>query len=329
MHIYREVNIKFVRSINILQNSLQIGGNMLKYISMFFTEVRKTIFAFREDKNEGKNQEKRLCVEFCAGLFTWSCDRRCYTADISRDDVKKGDAALRIDKLLSSMGIATRKEAASAARRGGVLVNGAPVKDTAIHIDPEKDTVVFCGRTVTYRKFRYIMLNKPEGYVSATEDGKDPTVLDLLPEEYGKFNLFPCGRLDKNTLGLMLITDNGELSHRLLSPKRHVKKIYAYKSKFALTDGEKEQLEAGVTLDDGYETKPAEIELSEDASSGYITLTEGKYHQIKRMFEAVHNKITYLERVTFGPLRLDEALRRGEWRELTTEEITALEDAAK
>lgn len=236
---------------------------------------------------------------------------------------------MRIDKLLSEMGIATRKEAASAAKRGGVLINGEPQKDCAKHIDPERDTVVYLGKKVTYQKFRYIMLNKPEGYVSATEDGRDPTVLDLLPEEYRGFDLFPCGRLDKNTLGLMLITDNGELSHRLLSPKRHVKKKYFYRSKFPLTDAERELLEAGVTLDDGYETKPAEIELREDRASGYITLTEGKYHQIKRMLEAVRNKITYLERVSFGPLTLDPALERGECRPLTAEEITALEDAAK
>lgn len=236
---------------------------------------------------------------------------------------------MRIDKFLSDMGIATRKEASNIARRGGILLNGTPIKDCAKHIDPEKDEIIFCGRVVSYQKFRYFMLNKPEGYVSATEDGRDKTVLDLLPVEYKKFNLFPCGRLDKNTLGLMLITDNGELAHRLLSPKRHVKKIYAYRSKFPLTDEEKALLEGGVALDDGYETKPAEIELSADRASGHIALVEGKYHQIKRMFEAVHNKITYLERVTFGPLILDGGLARGEWRELTAEEISALEDAAK
>lgn len=236
---------------------------------------------------------------------------------------------MRLDKFLSNMGIATRKEAASAAKKGGVIVNGVPIKDCAVHIDEKKDEIIYCGKAVTYKKYRYIMLNKPEGYVSATEDGRDLTVLDLLPQDYRKFNLFPCGRLDKNTLGLMLITDNGELSHRLLSPKRHVRKTYAYRSKFPLTTEEKDLLENGVVLEDGYETKPAGIELFEDRSSGYITLVEGKYHQIKRMFEAVHNKITYLERVTFGPLRLDETLDRGEWRELTEKEIAALEDAGK
>ena len=173
------------------------------------------------------------------------------------------------------------------------------------------------------------MLNKPEGYVSATEDGKYPTVLELLPEEYSAFELFPCGRLDKNTLGLMLITDDGELAHYLLSPKRHVSKKYYFKSKFAIDKEDKDRLEKGVALDDGYETKPAVIELVGEGNEGYITLTEGKYHQIKRMLDAVGNKITYLERVTFGPLSLDPDLERGEWRELTEDEIAALKDAAK
>lgn len=227
------------------------------------------------------------------------------------------------------MGIATRSESSSAARKGGISVNGIPCRDASKHIDPEKDVIVYCGREVTYKKYRYIMLNKPEGYVSATEDGKDPTVLELLPAEYRKFNLFPCGRLDKNTLGLILITDNGELAHRLLSPKHHVKKIYSYKSKFPLGEEDKALLEVGVTLDDGYETKPAVIELDDGGASGRITLIEGKYHQIKRMFDAVKNKITYLERISFGPLTLDPSLRRGEWRELTDEETRTLEEYEK
>lgn len=236
---------------------------------------------------------------------------------------------MRLDKFLSSMGIASRSEVSAAARRGAITVDGVVCRDASTHIDPDRSAVVFCGRSVTYKKYRYIMLNKPEGYVSATEDGKDPTVLDLLPEEYKKFNLFPCGRLDKNTLGLMLITDNGELSHRLLSPKRHVKKTYVYRSKFPITDEEKELLESGVTLDDGYETKPSLIELDSGKDSGKITLTEGKYHQIKRMFESVNNKIIYLERIAFGPLVLDASLGRGEWRELDENEIKALEEHAK
>ena len=232
---------------------------------------------------------------------------------------------MRIDKFLSNMGIASRAESSKAARGGLILVNGAVVKKADIHIDPEKDEIIFCGRKIEYRKYTYILMNKPDGVVSATEDGKDKTVIDLLPEELQKLNLFPCGRLDKHTLGLVMLTDDGDLAHRLLSPKHHVKKKYFFESKFPLTNNEVEYLEAGATLEDGYITKPSKIELLADGKSGYITLVEGKYHQIKRMLESVNNKITYLERVTFGPLSLDKNLGRGEWRMLTKDEIDELE----
>ena len=233
---------------------------------------------------------------------------------------------MRIDKFLSNMGIATRTESSKAARQGGILVNGAVVKKADIHIDPEKDVVTYCGRVIEYRKYTYILMNKPDGVVSATEDGRDKTVIDLLPEELQKLNLFPCGRLDKHTLGLVMLTDDGDLAHRLLSPKHHVKKKYYFESKFPLTEDEISYLEKGATLEDGYVTKPSEIELFEDKKSGHITLVEGKYHQIKRMLESVNNKITYLERITFGPLVLDEKLARGEWRFLTENEIKGLEE---
>ena len=233
---------------------------------------------------------------------------------------------MRIDKFLSNMGIASRTESSKAARGGLILVNGVAVKKADIHIDPEKDEIIFCGRTIEYRKYTYILMNKPDGVVSATEDGKDRTVIDLLPEELQKLNLFPCGRLDKHTLGLVMLTDDGDLAHRLLSPKHHVKKKYFFESKFPLSDEEIEHLEKGATLEDGYVTKPSQIQLLENKQSGYITLVEGKYHQIKRMLESVNNKITYLERVTFGPLVLDESLARGEWRFLTKDEIEKLEN---
>ena len=233
---------------------------------------------------------------------------------------------MRIDKFLSNMGISTRTESSKAARAGLILVNGAAVKKADAHIDPEKDEIIFCGRKIGYRKYTYILMNKPDGVVSATEHGKDKTVIDLLPEELQRLNLFPCGRLDKHTVGLVMLTDDGELAHRLLSPKHHVKKKYFFESKFPLTEDEISYLEKGATLEDGYITKPSEIELLEDGKSGYITLVEGKYHQIKRMLESVNNKITYLERITFGPLALDENLARGQWRFLTDEEIKKLEE---
>lgn len=236
---------------------------------------------------------------------------------------------MRLDKFLTSTATATRSEAARAVRARRVLVNGMPATQAAMHIDPAWDTVEYCGTRVSYRAHHYLILNKPAGYVSATEDGKDPTVLELLPEKYKMLGLFPCGRLDKNTLGLMLLTDDGELAHRLLSPKRHVSKQYFFRVKFPLTEAECMRFREGLTLEDGYETKPADIALGEDMRSGVITLVEGKYHQIKRMMLALHNQITHLERISFGPLSLPEELARGAWRTLTPAEEQALLEAAQ
>ena len=231
---------------------------------------------------------------------------------------------MRLDKMLSECGIASRKESARAARAGQITVNGMPVRNADAKVDPECDAVVFCGRPVQYRKYVYFLLNKPDGYVSATEDGKDPVVTELFPEEYRKMGIFPCGRLDKHTLGLMLITNDGALSHRLLAPKSHVAKSYRFCVKFPISEEDVKELESGVDIG-GYLTKPCQVRLDEE-KSGVITIIEGKYHQIKLMMEAVHNQITYLERVSFGPLSLDPSLERGEWRELTADEIKALQE---
>ena len=232
---------------------------------------------------------------------------------------------MRLDKFLSCTGTASRSEATRAARSGSVLVNGVPVKKADVQIDPEKDTVIFCGRRVVYRKYTYVMLNKPTGYVSATEDGRDPTVLELLPDELRRLDLFPCGRLDKNTTGLMLLTDNGQLAHFLLSPKRHVSKKYRVVTKFPVDDDSKDRLEKGVDIG-GYVTKPCKFEITPEG--GIITITEGKYHQIKLMLDAVGNKVRELERLTFGPLSLDKGLAGGEWRLLTEDEIRSIEALA-
>jgi len=203
------------------------------------------------------------------------------------------------------------------------LVNGAVVRQADAKVDPETDKVVYCGVPVVYRRFVYFMLNKPDGYISATEDGRgDPVVTELLPQQYRKMGIFPCGRLDKHTLGLMLLTNDGTLSHRLLAPKSHVTKSYGFRVKFPLSEEDIGALEAGVDIG-GYVTRPCQITL-ETEKTGVISITEGKYHQIKLMMEAVHNQITYLERLTFGTLSLDPSLKRGEWRELTEEEIASL-----
>ncbi|MBR7100944.1 MAG: rRNA pseudouridine synthase [Clostridia bacterium] len=230
---------------------------------------------------------------------------------------------MRVDKFLSEMGKATRTESAKLAKAGKITVNGAVIKKPDVHIDPDMDEIKLFGVTVSYKKFTYIMLNKPEGYVSATEDGRDKTVLDLLNDEERRKNLFPCGRLDKNTVGLIILTNDGDSAHRLLSPKHHVPKTYGFKSKYPLSSDDVKSLEEGVDIG-GYVTKPCTVSLDANGTGGKITITEGKYHQIKLMLEAVNNKITYLERLTFGNIKLDENLKRGEWRHLTDEEESLL-----
>jgi len=231
---------------------------------------------------------------------------------------------MRLDKFLSVTGTLTRSESSRAVRGGRITVNGIAPKKPDIKVDPEADDICLDGARISYRRFTYIMLNKPEGYVSATDDKNLPTVLELLPEELRRLGLFPCGRLDRNTVGLMLLTDDGELAHFLLSPVSHVPKTYAYTSESPLTDADKARLESGVDIGEDKLTKPAALFPDETRLCGKITLSEGRYHQIKRMFEAVGNKITTLERLTFGPLTLDPSLSRGEWRYLTDDEIAEL-----
>ena len=232
---------------------------------------------------------------------------------------------MRIDKLLSELGIASRKEAAKAARSGGITVDGVVVKDVSKHVDPVGVRLTYLGREVIYQKFTYVMLNKPEGYVSATDDRSLPYVTELLPEELRRRELFPVGRLDRDTVGLMILTNNGVLAHSLLSPKHHVRKEYYFTAVEPLREGAEEQFQNGVTLADGYECKSAELYLSDDRREGRIVLTEGKYHQIKRMIAAQGNRVTGLERISFGGIELDRSLSRGQWRYLTDEEIALLE----
>ena len=236
---------------------------------------------------------------------------------------------MRIDKLLSELGLCTRREAAKIAKSGGVLVDGAPIKDVSAHIDPEVQRITFLGREVEYSQYVYVMLNKPEGYVSATDDRSLPYVTELLPEELRKRELFPVGRLDKDTVGLMILTNNGKLAHSLLSPKHHVEKEYIFTAAEPLKIGAEEAFREGVVLADGYECKSAGLVLSTDRKSGRVTLTEGKYHQIKRMIAAQGNRVSSLERVRFAEITLDTALSRGQWRFLSDEEIKILLSHAK
>lgn len=234
---------------------------------------------------------------------------------------------MRIDKFISESGVASRRDAARAARSGGVLVDGVPVRDLSAHIDPESVTVCYLGREICYRKYTYVMLNKPEGYVSATEDSRLPVVTELLSEELRRIELFPVGRLDRDTVGLMILTNNGKLAHELLSPRYHVKKVYRFTAAEPLAEGAEELFLSGVTLADGYECKSAGLSLDADRMSGEIVLTEGKYHQIKRMIASTSNRVTSLERISFGGILLDTSLERGEWRFLSDEEVYKLEHA--
>ena len=236
---------------------------------------------------------------------------------------------MRIDKYISELGIASRKETARAARAGQLTVNGEVVRDASAHIDPERARVVFCGREITYSKYTYVMLNKPEGYVSATEDSRLPVVTELLPEDLQRRELFPVGRLDRDTVGLMILTNNGQMAHALLSPRRHVTKEYFFAAAEPVADGAEKLFSEGVTLADGYECKSAGLCLEPDRKSGIITLTEGKYHQIKRMIAATDNRVVTLERISFAGIPLDPALERGQWRYLTEGEIERLEELSK
>lgn len=230
---------------------------------------------------------------------------------------------MRLDKFISECGIASRREVAVAARKGQVLVNGTPCQRPDTHISEETDAVVYMGERVTYRRFTYIMLNKPAGYISATEDGKLPVVTELLPERLRRIGLFPSGRLDRDTVGLMILTNDGALSHKLLSPKHHAEKVYFYRLASPLAEGAEKFFSEGMTIG-GEVCKPAFLTPSEDRESGLVTLTEGKYHQVKRMFESLRNKVVFLERISFGGVSLDPSLMRGEWRYLTEEEVETL-----
>ena len=256
--------------------------------------------------------------------------------------------AVRLDKFLADSGVGTRSEVKKMIQKGMVQINGEKAKKPEIKIDLEKDVVEFGGQRLGARaEFVYYLLHKPAGYVSATEDTREKTVLELVPKD-GRRNLFPVGRLDKDTEGLLLITDDGQLAHQLLSPKKHVDKTY-----FAVTEGKVvpediEKIRDGVDIGDEERTLPGKLEIlktwkdseeidsektdfEEIHSEGWkseilLTIHEGRFHQVKRMMEALGKKVTYLKRMSMGPLTLPEDLPKGEARELTLEEIETLKN---
>lgn len=235
----------------------------------------------------------------------------------------------RLDKILANLGYGSRKEVKALCRKGEVVVDGTPVKDSAEKVDPVNSTIEVKGEKINYRKFIYLMMNKPSGVVSATFDNYDETVIDLLDPEYQVFEPFPIGRLDKDTVGLLLITNDGELNHKLIAPKNHVDKVYYAEINKPIDESDIVKFEKGITLDDGYLCMPAKLEVinsNEDGAEVHVTIQEGKFHQVKRMFEAVDKSVVYLRRISFGPLKLDETVEEGSFRELTEEEIELLKN---
>lgn len=226
---------------------------------------------------------------------------------------------MRLDKFFSNTATLSRSECAKAARAGLITVDGAVVKDPSFSVDPEKNAVAYKGEPVIYKEFIYIMLNKPEGFVCSNDEPGGRIVFELIDQRLLKLDLFVCGRLDKDTTGLVIITNDGISAHNALSPKRHVSKEYEFSLADPVCEKDVEILRGGTTLADGTATLPCEITMKNE-KEGIIILHEGKYHQIKRMFASVGNKIIKLRRTKFGGISLAPALESGAWRYLSPEE---------
>ena len=232
---------------------------------------------------------------------------------------------IRLDKFLKDMGIGSRKEVKEFIRKKLVKVNNVVIKNDDYKVDEEKDIITFNNEIIKYEKYIYLMMNKPAGVVSATFDNKDQTVIDLI-DDYKSFNLFPFGRLDKDSEGLLIISNDGKLAHNLPSPKKHVNKTYYVEIDGIVTNDDIIKFKEGITLNDDEKCKSASLEIieSNNISKCYVTISEGKYHQVKRMFESVNKKVIYLKRITFGNIALDPTLKIGEYRKLSEEEIFSL-----
>ena len=232
---------------------------------------------------------------------------------------------MRLDKFLSNSGKGSRKEIKILLKEGTVTVNGTVVKDASFQIDENADRVFVGNLPIIYKPFLYLMLNKPQGYVSAVFDKRLPVVTEFVPEDMRHYDVFPVGRLDIDTEGLLILTNDGALTHRVLSPKSHVDKTYFVRCDLPLKEEDVISFRDGVVLDDGYKTMSATLNIQQNPNEAYLTIKEGKFHQVKRMMEAAGNKVVYLKRVKMGSLCLDESLKAGQVRELTAEEVALLE----
>lgn len=236
-------------------------------------------------------------------------------------------ATERLDKIISSQTPLSRKDASKRIREGSLTVNGVVITAPDFKADPQTDIIIFEGQTLFYKKYIYIMMNKPKGVVSASTDKRVKTVVDLVPEKYRRENLFPAGRLDKDTTGFILITDNGDFAHEILSPKNHIYKTYEAVLKNSITQAEKEILENGITLKDGTKYMPCKIKvLEEENNLVEIKIREGKFHQIKKMFIFINNEVVELKRTQLGNLTIDLALDDGCCRLISTNELKLIRD---
>lgn len=228
----------------------------------------------------------------------------------------------RIDKIISSQLNISRNDTRTLVKKGAVLCDGVVITDAGAKCDAEKSEITVNGKSLFFKEHIYIMMNKPQGVVSATTDNKIKTVIDIVPDNLKRKNLFPAGRLDKDTVGFMLITDDGDFAHRILSPSKHVEKTYIAHLRDKLSDEGRSVLENGAVLSDGTECMDARVKLlDEDGKIAEVTIREGKYHQIKRMFASVGNEVVFLKRISIGNLPLDTKLGEGECREITKEEL--------
>ena len=232
---------------------------------------------------------------------------------------------MRLDKLLSHAGYGSRRDVKELIKKKHVLVNDEVIRKVNVKVDPKKDVIIVGDEKVDYEEYVYFMLNKPDGYLSATVDKYDPVVIDLI-EGYEHVDLFPVGRLDKDTEGLLLITNDGAINHKLTSPNYAVPKTYYAKINGIVTEEDVDEFSKGVVLDDGYQTKPGILNIlsSAEVSEIELTITEGKFHQVKRMFKSVGKEVIYLKRIQMGEIKLDNSLKLSEFRKLNEKELNYL-----
>lgn len=231
---------------------------------------------------------------------------------------------MRLDKYIAMQGMGTRKEVRALLHAGRVGVDGKAITDAGFALDPEAMQVTLDGAPLQYQAALHITLNKPAGVITAADDPRHETVMDILPKRFASMGCMPVGRLDIDTEGLLLLTTDGQLAHRLLSPKRHVDKVYYAQVDAPLDDADAAAFAAGLELSD-FTALPAQLDILPDGMAAHVTVQEGKFHQVKRMFHARGKTVTYLKRIAFGGIALDPALETGAWRELTAEELAHLQ----